>query len=104
MASRCAGWVILPLAGGDAAGQPTLLPALHRAGFATLVVDLLPASEARDGAAAFKTHLLCARLVAVTRWLSIQPEARGLRLAILAGGAAARSAFSAAGPVGALCP
>jgi hypothetical protein len=40
-ASRCTAWVILPRAGGQSALQPPVLPAVHRAGFATLVVDLL---------------------------------------------------------------
>ena len=95
-AGRCAGWIILPLAGGQTAIHSTLLPALHRAGFATLIVELLTAGEARDGAAAFNTAALSARLMAVTRWLSIQPEARGQRLGYLAAGTAAGAAFGAA--------
>jgi len=40
-AGRCAGWIILPLAGSQTPAHLTILPALHQAGFATLVVDLL---------------------------------------------------------------
>src|SRR5438270_12026484 len=99
-AARCPGWVILPRSGSHGPLQSTVLPALHHAGFATLEVDLLTADEARDGAAAFNTPLLSSRLLAVTRWLAIQPEARGKRLAYLAGGAVAGSAFSAAAALG----
>ena len=100
---RCAGWVIVPQAGSLCASLPLVLAVLHRAGFATLAVDLFGRNGARDGAAAFDTGALSSRLVAVTRWLAVQPEARGKRLAFLASGAAAGAAFAAAAQLGDSC-
>src|SRR5438105_12795906 len=57
-ASRCLGWVILPRIGSQAAVSPAILPALHRAGFGTLSVDLLEEVETYNSAAAFNTPLL----------------------------------------------
>src|SRR5262245_54658973 len=46
---RCAGWVIVPWAGGLGASLPLVLAAMHRAGFATLLVDLLGLEAGRAG-------------------------------------------------------
>ena len=99
-AASCAGWVILARAGNPHPADALILPALHQAGFATLSVDLLTLAEARQAKAAFDTPLLTARLLATTRWLALQPEARGKRLAYLAGGTAAGAAFCAAAQPG----
>jgi putative phosphoribosyl transferase len=75
--------------------------ALHRAGYATLTVDLLAGTASSDAAAAFDTAVLAPRLVAAARWLAVQPEARGQRLAYLARGLAAGAALWAAADPGA---
>ena len=100
-ASGCAGWVILPRAGG-APADPALRRAQQLAGFATLTLDLLAETEARDPAAAFDTPRLAARLAAATRWLAQQPEARGKRLGYLAGGPASGAVLRAAAELGGL--
>src|SRR5579859_6924226 len=98
-AGACLGWVILPQV-GRAAQQTPILAALQRAGFATLTLDLLAPGETADGPWAFNPSNLAPRLVAATRWLAAQPEARGKRLAYLAGGIAAGITLAAASEPG----
>src|SRR4051812_45464568 len=90
------GWVIAPSAGRPGASQPIVMAALLQAGFAVLTVDLLGQDSTAKAAAAFDTPTLSTRLAAVTRWLAVQPEARGQRVAYLASGVAAGAAFGAA--------
>ena len=103
-ASRCVGWVILPSVDHPRPADARILSALHQAGFATLSASLLIGPEISDSAAAFKPAVLAPRLVAITRWLAVQPEARGKRLAYLANGLAAGSALCAAAELGGSCP
>src|SRR5512145_1771490 len=57
---------------------------MQRAGFATLLFDLLtPAEAAEDERTArlrFDVPLLTSRVLAATRWVSALPRTRGLRL------------------------
>ena len=101
-ADQCAGWVIVARTGGAQANEPRLLRALAQAGFGTLSVDLLLESEAGEPAALFDARRLGTRLIAVTRWLSVQPEAQGKRLGYLAAGTAAGAALWAAAELGEL--
>ncbi|MEP7356584.1 MAG: hypothetical protein ABI847_05050, partial [Anaerolineales bacterium] len=100
-ARRCAGWAILPRAGGPRPGL-ALQQALYAAGFGTLSVDLLNETEARQPATAFDTARLAGRLLAATRWLAQRPEARGRRLSYLAAGPSAGAALRAAAELGSL--
>lgn len=52
--------------------------ALNRAGFATMLVDLLTPDEEGDRSRVFDIELLAHRLVEVTRWLRTRPELAGL--------------------------
>ncbi|WP_425297328.1 dienelactone hydrolase family protein, partial [Nocardia abscessus] len=51
---------------------------LNRAGFATMLVDLLTVEEEGDRAHVFDIPLLARRLVEVTHWLRTRPELGGL--------------------------
>lgn len=51
---------------------------LNRAGFATMLVDLLTAEEEGDRARVFDIPLLAHRLVEVTHWLRTRPDVGGL--------------------------
>src|SRR2546429_7693360 len=57
---------------------------LQRAGFATLLIDLLTKQEeVQDhytGHLRFNIDLLSERVVEVTNWLTAQPESRGLKI------------------------
>ena len=100
-ARTCAGWAIIPAAGG---AQPTgaLVRELHTAGFGLLALDLLDEAEAQHPAAAFDLPRLAGRLVAAAVWLSHRPEARRHRLSFVAAGTAAAAALQAAAELGGL--
>ncbi len=51
---------------------------LNRAGFATMLVDLLTVDEEGDRARVFDIPLLAGRLVEVTHWLRTRPDLSGL--------------------------
>ncbi len=51
---------------------------LNRAGFATMLVDLLTVEEESDRAHVFDIPLLARRLVEVTHWLRTRPDLGGL--------------------------
>jgi putative phosphoribosyl transferase len=72
---------------------------LQDAGFATLLVDLLPAHEANldemTGQYRFDIGLLAERLTAVTQWLRAQPAARGLPLGYFGASTGAAAALVA---------
>ncbi len=74
--------------------------AMQRAGFATLLFDLLtPAEAAEDEVTArlrFDIDLLRSRVVAVTRWLAALPRTRGLRLGYFGASTGAAAALAAA--------
>jgi putative phosphoribosyl transferase len=73
---------------------------LNRAGLATLLFDLLTPTEEMDRANVFDVDLLAGRLLAVTRWLRRQPEARGLRMAFFGASTGAAAALWAAAELG----
>ncbi|WP_460429152.1 dienelactone hydrolase family protein, partial [Amycolatopsis endophytica] len=69
---RAAGIVVFAHGGGSGRHSPRARWAaevLHRAGLATLLVDLLTPSEEADRARVFAVELLASRLVEVTRWV-----------------------------------
>jgi putative phosphoribosyl transferase len=75
--------------------------ALNEAGLLTLLFDLLTPAEAADRANVFDIALLADRLVAATRWLHAQPEARGLRIGYFGASTGAAAALWAAAGAGA---
>jgi putative phosphoribosyl transferase len=74
---------------------------LRAAGLGTLLFDLLTEAEAADRRNVFDIDLLGQRLLAVTMWLSRQPETAGLRLGYFGAstGAAAALKAAAASPI-----
>jgi putative phosphoribosyl transferase len=74
--------------------------AMRRAGFATLLFDLLtPAEAAEDevtGRIRFDVGLLTSRVLAATRWIAALPRTRGLRLGIFGASTGAAAALAAA--------
>jgi putative phosphoribosyl transferase len=74
--------------------------ALRRAGFATLLFDLLTVEEETidmvDARLRFDIELLARRLVAATDWIVAQPEARGLRVGYFGASTGAAAALEAA--------
>jgi putative phosphoribosyl transferase len=73
---------------------------LNRAGFGTLLFDLLTPEEEGDRGNVFDIELLGARLVAVTRWLRTQPETDGLDIAYFGASTGAGAALWAAAEPG----
>lgn len=77
---------------------------LRQAGLGTLLFDLLtPAEEAQDahtGAFRFDLGLLAERLVAATRWVCNQPEARDLRIGYFGSSTGGGAALMAAAELG----
>ncbi|MFI4985491.1 MAG: phosphoribosyltransferase family protein [Solirubrobacterales bacterium] len=70
--------------------------ALNEAGFATLLFDLLTASEEVDRTNVFDIPLLAQRLVAATRWLRSQPETARLALGYFGASTGSAAALLAA--------
>jgi putative phosphoribosyl transferase len=70
--------------------------ALHRAGLATLLFDLLTPAEEADRANVFDIGLLARRLIDVTTWLSSRPDTRHLRIGYFGASTGAAAALSAA--------
>lgn len=69
---------------------------LNRAGFATLLFDLLTSDEAEDRANVFDIGLLGRRLLAATRWVASQPEASPLAIGYFGASTGAAAALWAA--------
>lgn len=69
---------------------------LQNAGIATLLVDLLDETEARDRRNVFDIDLLAGRLLANARWLRRQPETRGLAIGYFGASTGAAAALQAA--------
>jgi putative phosphoribosyl transferase len=73
---------------------------MQRAGFATLLFDLLTPAEAEEDEATarlrFDIELLTGRVVAATRWLAALPRTRGLRLGYFGSSTGAAAALGAA--------
>jgi putative phosphoribosyl transferase len=70
--------------------------ALHRAGLATLLFDLLTPEESQDRANVFDVELLGGRLAGATRWARAQAELRSLPLGFFGASTGAAAALIAA--------
>lgn len=73
---------------------------LNRAGFATLLFDLLTPPEEADRANVFDIELLGARLVAATRWLEARDEVAQLPIGYFGASTGAAAALVAAATLG----
>jgi putative phosphoribosyl transferase len=69
---------------------------LNRAGFGTLLFDLLTPAEEHDRANVFDIALLAGRLADVTRWLRAQPDVGDLRVGYFGASTGAAAALWAA--------
>jgi len=69
---------------------------LQQEGLGTLLFDLLTEEEDRLYKTRFNINLLTQRLIAVTEWIKIQKETKGLQLAYFGASTGAASALSAA--------
>jgi putative phosphoribosyl transferase len=73
---------------------------LRRAGFGTLLFDLLLESEAMERANVFHIALLARRLALASRWLAVQPEAAGQPIGYFGASTGAAAALVAAADAG----
>lgn len=73
---------------------------LQERGFATLLFDLLTAEEDLDYKKRFDINLLTERLIAVTRWVSLQPRYQKWKLGYFGASTGAASALKAAALLG----
>jgi putative phosphoribosyl transferase len=73
---------------------------LRRAGFATLLFDLLSGAEAADRANVFDIALLAERLVLATRWVQGSSPAKGLAIGYFGASTGAAAALVAAARLG----
>ena len=73
---------------------------LHKAGIATLLVDLLSEQEDRDPQARFDIPLLTKRLIAITRWAASQASLRDLPIGYFGASTGAAAALKAAARLG----
>jgi putative phosphoribosyl transferase len=70
---------------------------LERAGFATLILDLITRHEdSRDPDIRYNVPLLATRVIAASEWHRHQPELRGLSVGLLAAGTGCAAAIRAA--------
>ncbi len=69
---------------------------LNKAGFATVLFDLLTPGEERDRANVFDVGLLARRLVDVTAWLAAQPDTASLPVGYFGASTGAGAALMAA--------
>jgi putative phosphoribosyl transferase len=74
--------------------------ALNRAGYATLLFDLLTPSEALDRANVFEIPLLASRLLAASAWVAGDDALARLPLAYFGASTGAAAALTAAGELG----
>jgi putative phosphoribosyl transferase len=73
---------------------------LRRAGFATLLADLLTQAEDEDYERRFDIGLLTERLGACARWIDASPEASGLALGLFGASTGAAAAIELAAALG----
>lgn len=73
---------------------------LRRQGIGTLLFDLLSEEEDRIYENRFNTDLLCQRLIAATRWLIAQPEARGRKIGYFGSSTGSAAAIMASSELG----
>ena len=98
-----AGLVIFAHGSGSSRLSPRnreVAEALNRAGFATLLFDLLTTEEELDRANVFDIGLLTERLVAVTRWVEDEPDVADLAIGYFGASTGAAAALSAAARLG----
>lgn len=92
--------VLILFPGVEAAAQAVdqkIATALQRAGFATLMLDLLTAhEETHDADARYNVPQMANRLIAATEWVTHQPALTGLPLGLLGSGTASAAAVRAA--------
>jgi putative phosphoribosyl transferase len=73
---------------------------LHKAGIATLLIDLLTVAEEeedrRTARLRFDINLLSSRVVAATNWLSVQPDTRDLNIGYFGASTGAAAALTVA--------
>jgi putative phosphoribosyl transferase len=100
---RARGGVLFAHGSGSSRFSPrnrSVAQALHAAGLATLLMDLLTAEEetedTRTGLLRFDIPVLAARLVGATDWLLHHPDTRGLRLGYFGASTGAAAALIAA--------
>ena len=96
---RPVGWVVFAHGSGSgrlSSRNRSVAAALNRAGIATLLFDLLTRDEELDRRNVFDVELLGDRLAAATRWLVLQPEARGLPIGYFGASTGAAAALVAA--------
>jgi pimeloyl-ACP methyl ester carboxylesterase len=96
---RARGVVLFAHGSGSSRHSPrnqAVADALNRAGFATLLFDLLTPAEADDRTNVFDIELLGRRLLAGTRWVTSQPETASLELGYFGASTGAGAALWAA--------
>ena len=94
-----AGVVVFAHGSGSSRRSPRnqfVADALHRAGFATLLFDLLTPDEERHRANVFDIALLALRLTQATAWLRERPEVEGLPVGYFGASTGAAAALWAA--------
>jgi dienelactone hydrolase len=97
---RASGIVIFAHGSGSGRLSPRnnmVAAALRRAGFATLLLDLLTPQEEDDRANVFDIDLLSARLTVATRWLGQRRDTAGLHPGYFGASTGAAAALAAAG-------
>jgi nucleotide-binding universal stress UspA family protein/dienelactone hydrolase len=98
-AGRPRGVVVFAHGSGSSRHSPRnrhVADALVRAGFATLLMDLLDEDEAQDRGNVFDVELLADRLAAATGWLATQPETAGLPVGYFGASTGSAAALAAA--------
>ena len=101
--SRAQGIVAFVHGSGSSRRSPrnrAVAQALNRAGFATLLFDLLTPSEEIDRTNVFDIPLLASRLVAASAWLGERSDVGELPLGYFGASTGAGAALSAAGELG----
>ncbi len=73
---------------------------LQKAGFCTLLFNMLTDYEAHNYASRFNIPLLASRLVAATEWLAGEPDMRDIRIGYYGSSTGAAAALSAAAELG----
>ena len=73
---------------------------LRRHGVGTLLFDLLSEEEDRIYESRFNIDLLTQRLIAATKWLMAQPEAKGMKIAYFGSSTGSAAALMAAAELG----
>jgi putative phosphoribosyl transferase len=102
--SQARGLIVFAHGSGSSRHSPrnqSVADVLHRAGFATLLFDLLTPAEERDRTNVFDIELLGRRLVDVTRWARSNPATQDLDVAYFGASTGAGAALWAAAEPGA---